>query len=115
MSKPINTEHPASRRIVNALIERDKRGEAMTLGEVARICPFRTLLALGPVTPESRPTAVQVVLGFEPEDINDDMREFIMAEIQRGGVVMLISNSRELRDYAKREITLLLTNARGAA
>src|SRR4051794_6171765 len=100
---------------VKRLIERS-RSSGVSLSDLAKVCPYRTLLAARePLTPATTPTVVVAALGFVPEDFSDKMRTDIMAEIGRGGVVMLISNSRELRDYAKREIALMLTAARGAA
>lgn len=95
---------------VKALINRSKRGKPMRLAEVLAVCPYRTLF--GPVgyilTEDTVPTAVVAALGFVPEDFSERMRADICATIAAGGVVGLVSNSAELRDYAKREIALAL-------
>jgi hypothetical protein len=54
-------------------------------------------------------------LGFMPEDFSDRMRSSILAELRAGRTVLLLANSAAVRDYAKREITLVMTPPRGMA
>jgi hypothetical protein len=46
----------ASDRKVRKLVEREKRGRPVTLGDALKLCPYRTLLALPgtPLTPSTQ-------------------------------------------------------------
>jgi hypothetical protein len=84
------------------------------MSEVWNLCPFRSLLAAGRVSPDDRPTTFVAILGFEAEAFSPRMRADILAELRAGSMVLLISNKPELRDYAKRELTLALATPANA-
>ena len=86
---------------------------ARDLGEAFRLCPFRTLL--GTTDPDRPPNHVFAALGGTPEPIAGETLAELAAALQAGGVVLLLATSRELRDYAKREILLAAAGAAGTA
>ncbi len=92
-------------------------GGNVPLADILRLCPYRSLLARldRPLAPDVLPTVIVAALGFVPEDFSDQMRTDIIAAIRQGEIVGLVSNSAELRDYAKREIALAMCPAGGAA
>jgi hypothetical protein len=47
------------------------------------------------------------VLGCEPEPLSQEMLADALAVLEAGQVVLLISDNRELRDFAKREIAAM--------
>jgi hypothetical protein len=104
--------------------ERDRRvrrlmacGRTPSLGEVMDLCLFRSLLAydrqLNPADIAATTTCA-VVLGFTAEDLTAEMRADILRDLRAGRMVLLLSNKRELRDYAKREIGLALATPANA-
>lgn len=105
---------------VRLLVDRQKRGEPTSLTEVVELCPYQTVFGLPLGTaPETVnrvvPDVVIAALGFVPEDFSDRMRTDIIAALRAGKVVRLVSNRAELRDYAKREITLAFASPKGMA
>jgi len=90
-------------------------GATAELDEVLAVCPYRTLFGANgvPLNPSSPWGATVAVLGFTPDDMHPDMVADVVADVRRGITVLLISNSRLLRDHAKHEIVLALTPAAG--
>jgi hypothetical protein len=85
-----------------------------TLGDVVKLCPFRTLLGRG-VTANSIPSMTVAVLGGDPEPISREWMKEIVATLQDGGTVEILSDRADLRDYAKREIRAMATPPGGRA
>ena len=112
---------------------RAMRGQA-TLKDVMQICPYRTLLGITPDEHASfladrdgtldrlvkqRLVGVFAPLsdgkGSAPEPTNSDFLAELIAMLGRGGLVLLMSDSKEWRDYHKREITLAADPLAGTA
>jgi len=103
-------------RKVKRMLARMDRGQDVPFEEVFAACPYRTLLgASGTLHPDARPSATVAVLGFVPDDFCDQLRADILNDLRAGRVVALISNSSDLRDYAKREIVLAMSEPTGSA
>lgn len=102
----------ANYRRIRKLLKRMNRGETVVWGELLDLCPYQTVFGVEGMTSEIantvRPDAIIGVFGSTPDDFSTKMREEIVATIRAGKVVRLISNKAELRDYAKREISLAL-------
>jgi|SRR3954454_20260062 hypothetical protein len=96
------------------------RGDRPPAAGDRRLCPFRTLLGpLGEVSIDTlkarRPDAVSAVLGFTPEDLEPTVLDAIVGQLKAKRLVLLVSNQRDLRDYAKREILLAVNPTLGSA
>ena len=80
-------------------------------------CPFRTLIGTGRDLADmmERVGCTIAVLGETPEPMSQRMLADALTVLQAGKVVLLISNDRALRDYAKREIMSMAGPAGGAA
>lgn len=83
-------------------------GEPVSLAQAAKVLPFRSLLGNGraddPRGMWARIESGIVVLGGDPEPLNEFMIAEVVAVLRRGGVVLLLSDRAECRDFAKREI-----------
>jgi hypothetical protein len=107
----------ANDRKVRRLSARGRHGKPATWWEIFKVCPYRTLL----FSPECRPDlsapphCLVGCLCFAAEDFSDRMRADILSELRAGRTVLLLANNAAVRDYAKREIMLALTEPRGAA
>jgi len=107
-------------RKVRGLIAQQKCGHRLNLRDNVEVCPFRSLLGpLGQVSTDTlkarRPDAATAVLGFTPEDIEPKVLKAIIGQLKAKRLVLLLSNQRELRVYAKREILLAVSPALGSA
>jgi hypothetical protein len=84
-------------RRVRLLIKRQGRGERISLGDLPRVCPFKTLLSrneiMATLTPERRPDRVVAALGFKPADFSERMRGDVLADLHAGRVVLLVTRS----------------------
>jgi hypothetical protein len=107
---------------VRRLIARQSRGEPITMGEVWRVCCFRTLLyaTRNPGTPPPPDTplrAAVTVLNLDatPETLSERMRQDVEAALDAGAAVLLLSNSRAQRDATKRELGLTMCAPMGSA
>ena len=101
-------------RRVRRLIGRAKRGQKIARSEILELCRYQSVLALNRFG-LSEPTMIVTALGFTCEDFSPAMRAGIVNAIRDGETVLLLSNSRELRDCAKAEILLALAPPAGAA
>ena len=102
-------------RRVRRLIRQFQRGQAIARSDIIACCPYRTLFSRPGVDPTDRPITIVTALGHTAEDFSHRMRADIVAAVHRGEPVLLISNSRAVRDHAKSELMLALAPAAGAA
>lgn len=91
-----------------------------TWTEALERCPFRTVIGAGQghrdvaeLLPHLAHTIM--VLGGDPTPINSATMGNIVAALQSGGTVMIMSDRADLRDYAKREIVAMALPAAGQA
>jgi len=101
-------------RKVRQLIARSKRGQEITRSEILAVCPYTSLLAARRFG-LTEPTMFVAALGFEPENFSDRLRADILNAMANGETVLLVSNSREVRDHAKAEILLSCATPAGVA
>lgn len=101
---------------------REPRGPAApkTWAEALDRCPFRTIIGAHPAHHEvadllPRLSHTVAVLGGDPMPICPAMMAEIVASVQAGGAVMILSDRADLRDYAKREILAMALPAAGQA
>jgi len=110
-----------TRRIDHALNKQRRarrQPRKMTLRETFKMCPYRTLLGNargGPDAMMARLGCTVAVLDGDPEPMSQRMMRDVLRELAAGRTVLLISNKRELRDFAKREIMAMAGPAGGAA
>jgi hypothetical protein len=107
-------------RKVRWLIAQQKCGQTLNLHDIFEVYRFRTVLGpLGEVSKDTlkarRPDAVTAVLGFTPEDIEPQVLKAVVGQLKAKRLVLLLSNQRVLRDYAKREILLAVNPTLGSA
>jgi hypothetical protein len=94
-------------------------GEPVSLAQAAQVLPYRSLLGNGsaddPRDMWARIESAIVVLGADPEPLDEGIINDAVAAIHNGGVVLLMSDHPESRDYAKREILAMAGAPAGRA
>ncbi len=101
---------------------REQRGPAVpkTWAEAFDRCPFRTIIGVCPPHRAITDLLPQLshaiaMLGGDPTPISPAMMAEIVASVQAGGAVLILSDRADLRDYAKREILAMALPAAGRA
>jgi hypothetical protein len=105
-----------------------ERRRTLSLPEALARYPYRTLLCRTPATgptpplfspvplPDDLPEPAMIVTIAPPaRDLDADTRALVLALVERGETVLLVSEHAELRDAVKRSLALGLAKPEGTA
>jgi hypothetical protein len=95
---------PAARR----LLRRERAGQAVSLSDALAVCKFRSLLGTGLDADNmlSRLGAAIVLIDTEYEPLSPDVLASAIDALGRGQTVLIAATHSDVRDCAKRAVTL---------
>jgi hypothetical protein len=112
------THRDRGETVSQRLLLKIRAGKRISYAEMLAACPYRTLLGWCGVDAAEmmeRIGGAIAVIGGQPEPLAAAQMATAVEMLQRGRVVLLISDRGDLRDYAKREILAMLEPAAGRA